>query len=538
MASSHPNDGNLQIGNARNATTSNAHPQYSYWANAWRTIRDCVLGEIEIKAQGQTYLPQMAGQSNEEYNEFLERSYFYNMTARTVHGLVGTIFRRDPKIKNFPEKFKSNLKNITKDNQSLLAFSKEATREVIEVGRFGILLDMPEFADVSGRNTPFMAGYVAENIVDWDVEDVDGRYELTKVVLREVSMDRHTDGAVLAMSGHRSRFKIGYRVLKLVLDEETNRLIYQQWIYTPEAGNTGLPADNQTPDEIITPTSLGRPFDRIPFVFFGPFSNSSEVQKPPLLDIACMNVSHYKSAAQLEHGRHYTALPVYHIQVTAESEAGEYVVGPNTVWEYTGDKPPGIAEYNGHGLGFLEKALDQKEHHISSLGGRMLGVRTQATAESDNLVKLRQQNEQSLLLNVSSGISEGFTQLLELWLKWMGEEPDIDMSVELNQDFLIEPLKAREFRAVTMMYEQGILPIDVIFDVMQKAEVISEYMTLEEFKGQLDNTDNFPNNPDVHARRLGYPDAKTQLELNAQEAEQQNEAPTVPETAGPTPKVN
>ena len=503
MSSSHPNDKNLQVDlrRRRRAPSPFEHPEYDYWIDEWRTIRDCLLGEVEIKRQTTKYLPRLEGQEDDEYCSYLERGTFYNMCSRTVNGLVGTVFRREPKVHNLPKKFEQSTKTITKDNMSLNIFAKQITQEIITLGRYGVLLDM----DVNGKNAPFFAGYVAENIIDWKVEDIDGRYTLTEVVLREIVDNRPRTGSTTTPS---KNYLAAYRVLKLVDGE------YQQHFYPASDGDADLsqPADREN---IVTPTNRGKPFDFIPFIFFGPWTNSPDVEKSPLLDIALLNLSHYRSYSQLEHGRFYTALPVFTVPVLDGDEGGEYFVGPNRVWEYDGSMSarPNILEYNGHGLIFLEKALDQKEQQVSNIGGRMLGVRGTAVAESDNLVKLREKNEQSLLLNVTTTVNEGVSTLLQWWLAWQDTDVD-DIRIELNQDFLFDTLRAREFRAITMMYQEGILPIDVIYEVMRKAEIIPEYLELEEFKKLLDNDEQFPNQADVLARMRGFPDAEAELEQN------------------------
>jgi hypothetical protein len=508
VAGSFSTDGNTQIIRSLVQPISATHAEYQYWASAWKKIRHCIIGEYEIKRHGTTYLPKMESQTDDEYLSYLDRAYFYNMTHRTVNGLVGTVFRREPKIFGIDESIKKNLDAITKDNLSLNIFAKEIASEILSVGRFGVLLDM----DKMGKNPPFFVGYVAERIIDWTVEEVDGRFVLTRVVLQEVKKIDLDKVASQPLTTITSIYKADYRVLIL------ENGVYAQHVFKDLAEP---PSPANVSEDIITPMKLGKTFNFIPFMFFGPLTNSPGVEKSPILDIALMNISHYQSVAQLEHGRFYTALPVYHVQVQNENEKkGSYVVGPNTVWEYCGDKAPGISEYNGSGLTYLERALDMKESHISALGGRMLGVRATAVAESDNLVKLKEKNEQSLLLNATTTINVGLSKLLQWWADWQNKKFD-EAEIALNQDFLFNNFAAREFRAFTLMYQEGILPIDVLYSLLGKSEVIPEDMSLEEFRKQLDDPKNFPNNPDIAAKRDGFTDASLKIR-DAQVADQRD----------------
>lgn len=494
------NDKNLQVVTAVGQESVQTHPEYGFWRYSWQVMRDTIMGEIAVKEAGSTYLPRMEAQERNEYAAFLDRAYFYNMTQRTSNGLVGTIFRREPKVKNLPKQYEAELKIIGKDGTSLNTFIRDTANQIFDVGRVGVLLDL----DTTGQGTPFLVNYIAENILDWSVVERNGRYVLKEVLLREIEEDRETVAPTLRTSS--LRYKALYR--KLRLDDDG---VYRQYIYRTKFFNLSLVVDEEP--EVITPLRLGVPFDFIPFVFFGSLSNNPQVEKPPLLDIALMNLSHYRSVAQLEHGRFYTALPVYYAHISnSNDKGGDYVVGPNVVWEVEGDKSPGIIEFNGQGLMYLERALEEKEANISAMGGRMLGTKSTAVAESDNLVKVKEKNEMSLLLNVVTVLNEGFTKLLNWWLFWQNED-NLTASVEVNKDFLFAQIDAREFRAFTMMYQDGIIPIDVLFDILQKTDIIPDGLSLEEFKKMLDSGDQFPNDPDFEARKEGYPDAKTKIEV-------------------------
>jgi len=507
------NDKNLHVVTAVGQESVQKHPEYAFWQEYWSLLRDSMLGEIAIKDKGTAYLPQMQAQNSEEYYAFKQRAYYYSMTQRTSNGLVGTIFRRDPKVKDLPPQFKKSIKNISKDNTSLNTFIRDTANQIFDVGRVGVLLDM----DKDGSGTPFFVNYIAENIIDWSVIERNGRYILKEVLLREIEEDRDSQAFQLRTTS--LRYKAVYR--KLSLDDDG---VYRQYIYRTKFFNYSLVTDEEP--EVVEPKRLGVPFNFIPFVFFGTLSNNPQVEKPPLLDIALMNISHYQSVAQLEHGRFNTALPVYYTHVKSASEkGGDYVIGPNVVWEVETERSPGIIEYNGQGLIFLERALEEKEANISAMGGRMLGTKTTAVAESDNLVKLKEKNEISLLLNVVTVLNDGFTQLLLWWMYWQNEDIDeLETKVELSRDFLFKEIDAREFRAFTMMYQEGIIPIDTMFEILQKTDIIAEEMTIEDFKTMLESANQFPNNPDFEARKLGYPNAQSRIDAEEGEKERTSAA--------------
>jgi hypothetical protein len=88
-----------------------------------------------------------------------------------------------------------------------------------------------------------------------------------------------------------------------------------------------------------------------------------------------------------------------------------------------------------------------------------------------------------------------------------------------------------------MMYQAGLLPIEVIYEYFLKADVIPEYVTLEMFQKMLDDAKQFPNNPDFESRKEGFPDAGAQrddeLQRDLADLEDDQHANELQNEAGP-----
>lgn len=561
------------------------HPEVVYNFQDWRLIRDAAAGERQVKAEGPTYLPKFEGMDDSEYRTYLDSATFYNFTDRTIRALAGTLFRRDPVITNWPERWKKAHASITRSGTPLLLFQKQVAREIMTVGRYGVLLDLGQ--NETTEPLPYLAGYAAENILDWDVAVDETASEsgmapaalkLTKVVLREIKLiEKPSLLGPQPIIGEKAKARMKakarqealsrqsstvneppggggtapgmvkeavarYRVLRLTRGED-GRWVYTQQLYESSTKSAELTAEYAQP--VVTPLRRDEPLDFIPFQFFGPFQNTPAIEQSPVKDIAYLNMSHFRSYAHLEQGRFYTGFPTYFVEVGQGSEAGgEYTLGPNRVWEVTTGSKPGLLEFNGHGLLFLEHALDQKEQQAASLGGRMMGIRTQAVAESDNALKLKERNEQSLLLDAAQALDSAWTQLMRWWLWWAGAtEAQMTTVVRFNKDFMFDGIGARELRAIQSMYMDGIIPIQVVYDYLRRADVIPDWLTAEEFQTLFESmTESFPGQPDAEARADGYPDKKTQLQYEKVSADEQAkldaaEAAKAAAKAKPQPKL-
>lgn len=543
-----------------------SHPEYIYWREEWRKIRDVLAGQKEVKRKGETYLPKMKGMEKEDYADYLTRATFYNMTAQTQTGMLGQVFRKDPYVEGLPKKFADDMRlRFSKDSLGHIAFAKTVMSEQIGMGRFGVLVDAP--AAAMQEPTSFAVGYATENILDWRTEEVNGLYQLTRVLLREftkndvgrasqqnpwIGTDKDPNSPNYRMSpGQRgvgdggnaraiataatSRNKSAYvqtagrytdsytyetQYRELVLEQQDDgSWVYSQYLYKDDP--CGIPFNSATP--IIR----GKTLDFIPFKFFGAMSNSESVERSPMLDIADLNLSHYRTYAELEYGRLYTALPIYFAPGGQADGIAEYHIGPNKVWECPSGEKPGILEYTGSGLKTLETALSTKEDQIASIGGRMLpGLKS--VSESNNQTILREANEQSVLLNCILAASDGMAEVVRWWLMFrdVALEQSVGLTYQINQEFLSTPVGAREIRAIQMLWIDGLITAEIFYHYLRRAEVIPAAVTFEDFETSLKDPGSWINNPDAQARQRGFASRQQELDQasTAREADLEQEA--------------
>ena len=433
---------------------------YLFWHPYWTMIRDVVMGEIMVKRKTTTYLPKLEAQDDDEYKAFLMRSVFFNMTARTVNALTGAVHMRDPLIANLPESVE--LLNVTRDGQSFTAFAKRITRETITTGRFGVLVDAPE-----GRGDPYFAGYVAEDITDWEMYRKNGRDRLRRVVLREY-IDVAGDNDNLATKTE--------EYARVLLIDETG--VYRQRVYP-----SGDPTSQDFKE--ITPLKNGAPMDYIPFWFIGPFDFGTDIEKPPILDIALLNLAHYQCYAQLQSGRFFTATPVWAVFLQGGGQDDlEFRVGGPAVWQLGSQDKAELIEFGGSGLSYLENALVMLEHQIVSLGGK-LGAPTRGTAaESGDSVSLRERAEATFVHSMLTIMGDASTALLRELCAWRGI-PAPDLTVKYAQDALDLYMTDREIRAIQSLWKTGIMPVEALYAIYRDANVLPADMSLDEFRESL-----------------------------------------------------
>lgn len=362
-----------------------AHPDYVHYLPDWDKIRDCLKGERAIKDAGTKYLPRLKAQSQEDYDNYLYRALFFPITGKTVASLVGLATSKKPKI-DAPEPMAMYFSDTQSAQYQFSEFYVGTFNEVVLQGRLGVLIDAP---DRGGE--PYPVPYIAENFVNW-AEDPAGK--LNMILLREyVSKTEDKFSTTVEC-----RFRHCY--------------IGADGVYYQEM----LDEDLKPVTAAFAPTFSGSTIDYIPFTCIGASGCHMWVDKPPMLDISTINLSHYLTSADLEWGRHIVGLPT---PVVSGVDSGTKLsIGGTAAWVLpTPDAKAYYLEFQGQGLLSLEKAMTDKIGLMSSLSARLVDSSSKGS-EAAEAVRLRYVNEAASLIHIIGAIETGliivFNQLAKL----------------------------------------------------------------------------------------------------------------------------
>lgn len=448
------------------------HAEYDRMSSNWASCRDVTTGQDAVHAAAERYLPKLKDQTPDDYKAYVGRATFYNATWRTVAGLVGMLLRQPPKVE-VPPAMEAQLEDVTLSGVPLQNFAQQTCEEALKLGRLGLLVDYPTvdvtnttLADAKRLNLrPMMQLYRAENILNWHTARVNNVVVLTMVVLREE--------AELPVDEYAVKCEPRFRVLTL---EEGK---YRVRVFKLDAaGKEELLSE-------VFPLMHGKSLDYIPFTFLSCDDNTPEVDEPPLIDLVNVNLSHYRSTADLEHGAHFTGLPTAVITGYTPENAGEKLyIGSTAAWVFPkADATATFLEFKGEGLGTLMKLLDSKEKQMAILGARMLEPQKKGVESSDT-VSIHRKGEESMLAAAAQSISLGMTRALKWFADWGGLDSS-KVVFELNRDFYPAPMDSLMLTALVSSWQQGAFSDQVLFDNLKQGEVIAEETTFEQEQARL-----------------------------------------------------
>lgn len=84
--------------------------------------------------------------------------------------------------------------------------------------------------------------------------------------------------------------------------------------------------------EEVIPTVNGKPLTEIPFVCMSPYDLRVDLEKPPMLDLVDVNISHYRNSADYEHALYLTAQPTPYVTGHLDEASKPKSIGSGSIW--------------------------------------------------------------------------------------------------------------------------------------------------------------------------------------------------------------
>lgn len=454
--------------------------EYDEYCGDWKQARDWVAGEKAVKDAGTEYLPKLDEMTNGEYKSYKERTKFFGATGRTLNGLIGMLFRRDPKKNLIGIELETFGKDVDLQGQTINEYANEIAKDVMAVGRGGTLIDF----NLQEKRSYF-AFYCAESICDWEVTRRFGKMMLTRLVLHE-----YVDDEAPAKIGdfdpnvENQKQKIEQlRVISLIGEtEQALQCVIERWQMQETGSGKKKKSEWVKLPDILTVTRNGVALTFIPFVF-----HSSEISgecccKPPLMDIISVNIHHYRISADYNHAIFFAGTPT--AWVAGFPTESKLRIGSSVAWVSENVlAKAGYLEFTGQGIEPIRQALEDDKRDMAILGARLLEEQKR-DSEATETVRIRQTGETSILSNIADNLSKTLTRAIKIaawWVTLQAATPeditDENASFAIQKDFIESKMDPAELTALTTTWLRGGISHDTYLDNLRKGEVLPDGIT-------------------------------------------------------------
>ena len=410
----------------------------SVWRNQephWILIEDLMQGTYGMRKKHRRYLPQEPRELDESYDNRLARSVCPPYYQRLERMLAGMLTRKPVRLTDTADIIQEQLFDVDLQGNDLNVWTYETTRKMVRYGHVGVLVDAPK-AEYEGR--PYWCTYTPREILGW-------RYEGSQLVQL-----RLMEKVVLPDGEYGEKTAEQVRVLT-----PGEYKIYQK--------------QKNTNFELIDEgtTSL----DKIPFsVAYANRLNIME-SRPPLEDIAELNLKTYQVQSDLDNILHVSCVPMLAF-FGFPSAAEEVSAGPGEAIAFPADGRAEYIEPKGTSFDHQFKRLEQIAGQINELGlSAVLGQKL--SAETAEAKRLDRSQGDSTMMVIAQNMQDMIDNCLQFHAQYLGNTTAAGSSY-VNRDFLGARLDPQEVGSLLQLYTAGAITQETLLNQLSEGEVLGD----------------------------------------------------------------
>lgn len=454
-------------------------PEVTALMDKWDLVEDCMQGEHAVKARADLYLPRpnptdTSVENTARYDQYLARAVFYNVTKRTLDGLVGQVFSRDPIIEMPNDSMQVLIANADGEGVSLDQQAKKSLSATLGFGRVGLLVDYPITVGPTtvaqmknGEIHAVVKQYMPKSIINWRHITRGAKKILSLVVLKEESG--------VSDDGFEITNKNQWRVLQLIGDVYTVTT-WEQNEETEFFEETG---------RFVPKDSKGVPFNEIPFFFVGVMNNDASPDLPMLYDLAVLNIAHYRNSAEYEDSCYMVGQPTPFFAGLTEKWVkdvfkGTIHLGSRAAIALPQGATAGLLQVAPNSMPF--EAMGHKEGQMIALGAKL--IEQNNVSQTLGETQIDESSEASVLATAAKNVSAAYSAALKICARMMGV-PDKDVTYSLNTDFPASRLTPNERNQLILEWQAGAITRTEMRAGMRKAGVA--ILDTDDYKKELES---------------------------------------------------
>lgn len=411
----------------------------------WVLIEDLLGGTYGIRRKHRRYLPQEPRELDESYDNRLARSVVPPYYQRLERMLAGMLTRKPVKLQDVSDAIREQLFDVDMQGNDLNVWTYETARKLVRYGHIGCLVDAP-----SNGGRPYWCTYTPRQILGYRTEQQDGAQRLIQLRLQETVLEVDPDG------------KYG------------EKQIDQIRVLTPGEYQIHQRQDNgeyKVVDE--GKTSL----TEIPFSVAYSNRVGFMESRPPLEDIAELNLKSYQVQSDLDNQLHISAVPMLAF-FGFPSSAEEVSAGPGEALAFPADGRAEYIEPQGRSFDFQFKRLEQIALQINELGlSAVLGQKLSAETAASKMID-RSQGDSTMMV-IAQNVQDMIDNSLKFHAQFMGQQ-EAAGSCTVNRDFIGARLDPADVNALLQLYTAGTITKETLLQQLADGEVLGDDFDVQE----------------------------------------------------------
>jgi hypothetical protein len=434
-------------------------------------VSDLFEGTETVVAGGEKYLPREPSESEIAYKTRLGRATFYNAYGRTIAGLVGMVFRKNPVLgENVPAAIRMHAENIDMQGNHLDVFAKELFQRAVNTGHCFILVDMPppldkkKFSATDERKMgrrPYWQTYHKGQVLNFQTQTRGGEVRLAQVTLEEV--------ACVPQGRFGEKKVTRYRVLM--------------------PGGWEIWQKNENDEHPVKVLDGQSSITEIPLVPIYTGKKAFFESRPPLLDLAYQNLDHYQLRSDLKRILHKASVPIFYTAGLDTEKLKKLKISPDQGIHVDVNGTVGWAEIQGTSIAAAQQEIANVEGRMAALGLSVIAEQPKSAKTATESV-MEYEAESSELSSFARSLKDGLEMACDYHNQFLGAKPGSAGNVTVNKDFSQLRLSAQDISMYSQMVAAGQLSIDTLWSVLQRAEKLPDDFNADIEKQRLGDLNN------------------------------------------------
>ena len=433
----------------------------------WEIMKAVTEGTEYLRENSEAFLPLEPREDYDAYLARVNRAVFSPFTQRLIRAATGLVLRKPISLIGDPywtEMFKADVDGCGSD---LDEYARRLLMCSLTYGQSHILVDYPapggavSLAEERQQNRrPYWIEVDPTNIYGWRLDRESNYGNLIQVRLAEKAVLPDGDFGEKIYDQVRVIEPGRYRVFR---KRETVEDLYED----DGGGYAGSMSSPEGAKDYELAESGEFSLGEVPLVSIYSGKVENLVSKPPLLDIAYLNLAHFQRQADLIHSLHVASQPML-VMEGYDDQTKDLAISVN----YAMATQPGNKVY------YVEpasSAFDAQSAEIKELQMQMatLGISTLSqqkfVAESADARRLDRVDTNSMLAMVSMELEQKLQKAFNLSADYVGIEPP---EVKISRDFDIERLIGQDITALTSLFDQQVIDREEFRDILVQGEVL------------------------------------------------------------------
>ena len=409
----------------------------------WPLIEDLQSGTYQMRARHRRYLPQEVRELDDSYDNRLARSVCPPYFQRLERMLAGMLTRKPVRLNDVSDTIREQMFDVDLQGNDLNVWTYDTTRKMIRYGHIGVLVD----ASKDGKGRPYWVTYTPRDILGWRTEFIDGQQKFTQLRLLESIVEPEGEYGEAQTEQVRVLYPGSFEIHRR--NEKGEYRLYEE-------GKTTL--------------------KDIPFAVA--YSNRINLMesRPPMEDIAELNLKAYQTQSDLDNQLHISAVPMLAFYGFPNS-AEEVSAGPGEAIAFPAEGRAEYIESKGTSYDAQFRRLAQIEEQINNLAlAAVLGQKLSAeTAESKRID--RSQGDSTMQV-VAQQMQDLIDNSLIHHASYLNDSAP--GSCFVNRDFLAARLDPQEIGSLLQLYTSGTIAQETLLKQLHEGEVLGDEFDIEE----------------------------------------------------------